>query len=384
MPLKPPSKTVVFVGIATAFSLLGDQALYSVLPVYFEELGIAPIEVGLILSANRWIRLVTNHFAYRMAERFRSDLLFVGALLLGSLTTAMYVLTSLFTVLLAARLVWGLAWSFIRHIGVLEVMRDVPTDMSGRTMGVYNGISRLGSVTGLFGGAMLVDLVGFSTAIFAIACLSLLAIPMGMKARLPNRPLPSEQSTSASKTTMDARVYAVIGFALGAVGPGLVAATLGAVVADRLGATASAVSAATLTGAILAARYVLDSLAAPWLGGLSDRYGVRTSVVAFTLFGGIALLVAAGVGNVYSLAALTILFFGAGTALQAGVTGAVSQQGSGSFRNFNTSMDFGAASGPLVGWWLLDALGFNAAGIALGGAMYVMLALFVVIARLRL
>ncbi|MEC8834139.1 MAG: MFS transporter [Pseudomonadota bacterium] len=384
MPIKRSSKTVVFVGMATAFSLLGDQALYSVLPVYFEELGLAPIEVGLILSVNRWIRLITNHFAYRMAERFRSDLLFVGALFLGSLTTAMYVFTSLFTVLLAARLIWGLAWSFIRHIGVLEVMREVPADVSGRTMGVYNGISRLGSVTGLFGGALLVDLVGFSAALFAIACASLLAIPMGLKARLPDRPLPSGQSTKGFMVTTDARIYAVIGFTLGAVGPGLVAATLGAVLADRLGVTVSAVSAATLTGAILAARYVLDSLAAPWLGGLSDRYGVRTSVVAFTSFGGMALLVAAGVDNVYLVAILTILFFGAGTALQAGVTGAVSQHGSGPFRNFNTSMDFGAASGPLVGWWLLDALGFDAAGIALGGGMYLMLALFVAVARSRL
>ena len=81
MSVRPPSKPVVFGGIATALSLLGDQVLYSGLPVYFDELGLAPIEVGLILSVNRWIRLITNHFAYRMAERFRSDLLFAVALL---------------------------------------------------------------------------------------------------------------------------------------------------------------------------------------------------------------------------------------------------------------------------------------------------------------
>ena len=90
MLIRHRSKTVVFIGIATAFSLLGDQVLYSVLPVYFEELGLAPIEVGLILSVNRWIRLITNHLAHRMAERFRSDLLFACALLLGSLTTVSY------------------------------------------------------------------------------------------------------------------------------------------------------------------------------------------------------------------------------------------------------------------------------------------------------
>ena len=383
MSVRPPSKPVVFVGIATALSLLGDQVLYSVLPVYFDELGLAPIEVGLILSVNRWIRLITNHFAYRMAERFRSDLLFAVALLLGSFTTAMYFFTSLFTVLFVARLLWGLAWSFIRHVGVLDVMQGVPAEVSGRTMGVYNGISRLGSVTGLFGGALLVDLVGFSTAVLAIACISAVAIPVGMKAKLSDRPLPREQ-LEASWGTPGVRMYAVIGFALGAVGPGLVTATLGAVLLDRLGATAFAVSAATLTGAVLAARYVLDSMAAPWLGGLSDRYGVRTIVVVFTSLGGVALLFAASVYNVYVVSVLIIVFFATGTALQAGVTGAVSQLGAGPFRHYITTMDFGAAVGPLLGWWLLDTLGFDAAAIALGGGIYLVLALLVMSMRSRL
>ena len=383
MSVRPPSKPVVFVGIATALSLLGDQVLYSVLPVYFDELGLAPIEVGLILSVNRWIRLITNHFAYRMAERFRSDLLFAVALLLGSFTTAMYFFTSLFSVLFVARLLWGLAWSFIRHVGVLDVMQGVPAEVSGRTMGVYNGISRLGSVTGLFGGALLVDLVGFSTAILTIACISVVAIPVGMKAKLSDRPLPREQ-LGASWGTPGVRMYAVIGFALGAVGPGLVTATLGAVLLDRLGATAFALSAATLTGAVLAARYVLDSLAAPWLGGLSDRYGVRTIVVVFMSLGGVALLFAASVYNVYVVSVLIIVFFATGTALQAGVTGAVSQLGSGPFRHYITTMDFGAAAGPLLGWWLLDTLGFDAAAIALGGGIYLVLALWVMSMRSRL
>ena len=179
-------------------------------------------------------------------------------------------------------------------------------------------------------------------------------------------------------------MYAVIGFALGAVGPGLVTATLGAVLLDRLGATAFAVSAATLTGAVLAARYVLDSMAAPWLGGLSDRYGVRTIVVVFTSLGGVALLFAASVYNVYVVSALIIVFFATGTALQAGVTGAVSQLGAGPFRHYITTMDFGAAVGPLLGWWLLDTLGFDAAAIALGGGIYLVLALLVMSMRSRL
>ena len=47
---------VALVALATAFSLLGDQMLYSVLPTYYDSLGLTYIQVGVILSANRWIR----------------------------------------------------------------------------------------------------------------------------------------------------------------------------------------------------------------------------------------------------------------------------------------------------------------------------------------
>ena len=66
-----------------------------------------------------------------------------------------------------------------------------------------------------------------------------------------------------------------------------------------------------------------------------------------------------------------------GTALQAGVTGAVSQLGSGHFRYYITAMDFGAACGPLLGWWLMDVLKMEVAAIALGGVIYLGIAILV-------
>ena len=142
---------VAFVGTATAFSLLGDQALYAVLPVYYNALGISAIEVGILLSANRWIRLLTNDLAHRLTGPEQTTegirrLLFVGAFALGACTTFAYGLTKSFWLLLAARLAWGLAWSFIRHLGVQAIMVDGAVERPGRTMGLYNGISRAGSV----------------------------------------------------------------------------------------------------------------------------------------------------------------------------------------------------------------------------------------------
>ena len=60
---------VVLVALATAFSLLGDQMLYSVLPTYHAALGLTYIQVGVILSANRWVRFVTNNVAERALHK---------------------------------------------------------------------------------------------------------------------------------------------------------------------------------------------------------------------------------------------------------------------------------------------------------------------------
>ncbi len=99
---------VILVSLAVAFSLLGDQALYAILPGNFESLGLSEVHVGLLLSANRWIRLLTNHVPERLIPRFGGTPLLVTALILGAVATAVYGLVPGFLALLAARSLWGL------------------------------------------------------------------------------------------------------------------------------------------------------------------------------------------------------------------------------------------------------------------------------------
>ncbi|MBQ61772.1 MAG: hypothetical protein CMQ19_06825 [Gammaproteobacteria bacterium] len=56
----------------------------------------------------------------------------------------------------------ALCWSFIRHISVMGVaLTSDPLDR-GQMMGHYNGISRLGGVTGIVLGGILFDWIGFT------------------------------------------------------------------------------------------------------------------------------------------------------------------------------------------------------------------------------
>ena len=71
-------KKVVWVGGATAFSLLGDQTLYAVLPTYYLELGLMPWHVGILLSANRLVRVFINHWSERISRTYFTSFALYG------------------------------------------------------------------------------------------------------------------------------------------------------------------------------------------------------------------------------------------------------------------------------------------------------------------
>src|SRR5713226_2228886 len=78
--------------LVVAASLIGDTLLYTALPVSASSLGISRPVVGLILSLNRWVRLLTNPLAARLYGRFAAGTLVFAAILLTAVSTAMYAL----------------------------------------------------------------------------------------------------------------------------------------------------------------------------------------------------------------------------------------------------------------------------------------------------
>jgi len=369
--MRSPPRQVLFVASATAFSLLGDQFLYAVLPSYYDELGLLPIHVGILLSVNRWVRLLTNPLAERMYRRWPTGLVVATAFGLGSLLAVVYGAVSAFVVLLLARILWGLCWSFIRQAGIMTVVEGAVSGHVGRNMGFYNGISRLGSLVGMVGGGLAHDLVGWSAALFCFAAVSLPAAPLGYLSRRGTGRVSPPAASSASGRAHAGLV--TTGFILGLVGSGMIIATLGYLLEARAGASIRlgdlTIGVATLTGLVLGVRWGSDLVAAPLFGAASDRLGRRRSAYISFAAGGLALLAAAPTSSVLALVAGVAVFLVATTALQVLLAAEAGTRGSGAVVVYVTATDMGAAAGPLVSWAALQ-LALPKAGILVAAGLF--------------
>lgn len=174
LPHRVP-RPVALVSAAVALSLLGDSLLYAVLPSQAEAIGVPIGLVGVLLSVNRFIRLLSNSWAGGVCARLGYAQPFTAALLLGAATTAVYGLAYGFWALLVARALWGVSWSFLRVGGLGTVLEHATHRDRGLLMGFFLGISRLGSLAAVALGGLLTDTVGYRPTLLLFAALSAMA-----------------------------------------------------------------------------------------------------------------------------------------------------------------------------------------------------------------
>lgn len=304
---------VLAVSACVAFSLFGDGALYVVLPVVFATRGLAPWHVGLLLSANRIIRLFTNPPAVILLGRVPIRPAMCGALLVGALTTLAYGLTESLILLLLARAAWGACWSVLRLSGLITVTDCIdaglaPESRVGRLTGFYSGVSRLGSAAGMALGGVLCDAIGFSAEFVLFALLTACAAPYALFCAFGSLPSISGTAAAKAKASTGGRCASVLAlrapqwrlfflaFSASCAGNGLIVSTLGAILGahatapDDGGGSAIAlgagvvVSTATLNGGLLGFRWSVEGFLAPLWGAVIDRCGWRrVAPTAFSL-----------------------------------------------------------------------------------------------------
>jgi len=145
------SRLLLPLGTAIGLSLAGDSTLYAVLANQTAVVGIGLASVGILLGANRLIRIPGNPLAGALYDRVGRRPLFLLGLSLGVLSTAAYGWARGFWAMLAARLLWGIAWSLINVGGYTMVVDRSTSADRGRMTGLYQTSYLLGlAVSPLF------------------------------------------------------------------------------------------------------------------------------------------------------------------------------------------------------------------------------------------
>ena len=285
--------------------VMGDSMIYNVLPSNVNTFGVSVAMVGVLLSANRWVRLASNPLSAWLIHRYGASRPLLVSIIIAIGTTVVLGLGKGLPLLLAARILWGVCFSILRLTGFLIVLEENHDGSRGRLMGTFSGGMRVGSLVGVLLGGVLFDVLGRASAFLIIASLGLLGVPafLGLirksehggaadglitNAQAKTRLLPAGFRQGAwdllispvpeleAKHRYSLLVANFTLFSLYLVMSGILVATLGFYLRDRLGEEATVaglvLGIATVNGLLLATRWFAD-VASPLWGHLGDRLG---------------------------------------------------------------------------------------------------------------
>ena len=372
-----PWQVLLPVGLGTGLSLVGDSSLYTVLPTHVAEAGVPLASVGILLSANRFVRLAFNVPTGIVYDRGARRPLFVAALFLGAASTALYAMTQGFWPLLAGRLLWGLAWVGI-WVGGNTIILDISQPHNrGRRVGVYQISFFLGASGGAMLGGFLTDWLGYHQALGIGATLTLAGAFVALLFLPETRGLradPANPTIDRPRPTAGLPRRAELMSAIGLMGvnrlvvAGMLMSTFGLLLFEQIGASIEigglVVGVATLTGLGLGLQALVSMVAAPVLGTLSDRTGSRWPVAAGGLTPGVAGLSLLALGSPLAIlfgVPMTAISSGSNQGLSTAIVGDLTgaqRQGQQLGWLFTTG-DLASAVGPLVAYAAIPLFGLS-------------------------
>ena len=384
---------MVYAVSPTAIVIMGDSLMYVALPVAAvqygagDQLGLAAsFWIGLALSINRFVRLVSNAFAATVYQRFGLRWPFAASIAAGALTTLAYGLGSGLAILLAARVIWGISYSHMRLAAHLTAFGVGTSAMRGRLMGFFNSGQRLGSLVAVTAGAFLLQLTSREFTFTALAAVGIVGVIIAV--RVPNLRPPRARAAAVSLwNLLDVWTLAVsrlpagsrrlrfpllsislMRFATAFGANGLAIATVAPYLAEFAGeddkVLGGTLTVVTLAGLLVGFRWFSDlGLGVP-LGQLSDVIGRRMSIAYGMTAMAVSLALIAFIDSLAAvLVAMPLLFIaavGVNTALDTalGETSPDSSRAAAMAR-YSTWQDLGSALGPFAGFLIADRIGFQ-------------------------
>ncbi|MHA2393760.1 MAG: MFS transporter [Promethearchaeota archaeon] len=367
---------IILVALIVAFSLLGDAFLYVALPLEYQSRGLSLVNVGVLLSANRIIRFISNTFAgYAYKIKSLKSLLIIS-ILAGTIINLSYGFIESFFLFLLIRLCWGITWSFLRLGGYLSVISNSDKAFRGRSMGIYQSVSSTGSLLGALIGGILLDSWGFKSASIFLALGTALGIPLAFTIKNDNSFFNEKEDRTQYGFNIffgDSKVLSIgIGTMFTRLFLGsIIVSTLSLYLAESFGREGISllsknVGIASLTGFLLMFRLLSSFLFGPIFGILSDEFGRNRTIFILFISGSFSLfLLAYSQSLVFVIIGVLLAFTsaaGLGVMLTTEVSDLVMKKQVGGqyiMSAYTNWIDLGSAIGPLIVYSLLNNISFN-------------------------
>ena len=329
-------------GLVIAFGMIGDTLLYAVLPLYHEQSGVSFAMVGVLLSLNRWIRLLANSGVAAIGDRVGPHTLMVVAATGSALSTTLYGLTDSAALQMAARVLWGISYAALNLSTLAYAVSDRPN--AGKRVGSSRAAIGLVQAASLVGGAWIALNVGPQQAFLIFGGLTLISLVAALLLpRLATEPAAQKKFRLPVPHRLE-----VWGFAMGIAADGVFLLTLSLLLKDSI----TSVAAVMATALLLALRWLVEITTGPVGGWIGDRFGARRIAIVngmlfvagfalialdHDLIGALVIVMTRGMFNTL----IPVLV------IERGQASVLSSQAS-----YSTWRDFGAAVGPLTAPWL--------------------------------
>ena len=330
---------------ALGLSLSTDTLLYLLLPMYADLFAVSLFEAGILLAANRLVRIVGYGWIARLYERRGDRLICTAAVVCAAVCSLGYALLSGFWTLLPLRMVWGMSYAAL-NLSTQALATEVPLGAARRS-GQSRALIALGPAIALPLGALLSRSLGPRAIFFILSVVALAAVVVTR--RLPSRH--HEVGLAERRFEWPNRLD-VWSFVEGLTLDGLFIIGL-----SYLGKDLYAGSAVVIAGCLLAIRYACEVLLGPLGGRMADSVGPERLLVVLSLLT-CAALVGFGADWLWSCAALILVL----RALQMPLMGPiVARRTPGPDRvralaSRSVWRDIGAGTGPILAGFLLPRM----------------------------
>ena len=280
--------------LVLALALPADTVLYLLLPMFAPQFGVSLAEAGLLLAANRIIRIVGYGYVARFYAQRGDRLTGLLAVLAAAICAVGYATLSGFWALLPLRLLWGLSFAAL-NLSTQALATADPVG-SARRSGRSRAFTALGPVIALPLGAVMAYAWGPRPVfwILAIAALAVLLVARGLPER--QHPLPAKRRGLKLPNSLDAWSFL----------EGLTLDGLFIIGLSYLGSDLLPGGAVMMAGVLLAVRYLGEIVLSPIGGRLADRFGAEKLLVVLSLMTSVT-LIGFGAGWLWSCAAAIVV-----------------------------------------------------------------------------